>query len=153
MLRLAGALARVLTTIVNTIVIMTIVMTAALSTCAAARHHAVAQVKCLGLYCAIVSVPDPPSPRLRRRGPPSQHGDEPLSVEPTEAPPGARPLKGGAVVSHARLRGHSSVRASFAGRRGTRAGVPSLSCEAPPIASTDPAEREATTSHQTRGRP
>jgi hypothetical protein len=48
MRRLAGALARVV-----------IVTVAALSATAAARQPAFAQVKCVGLYCAIVSVPDP----------------------------------------------------------------------------------------------
>ncbi len=61
MLRLAGALTLVF-----------IVIVAAFSTPAAARRHALARVKCVGMYCAIVSVPDPPSPRLRRTGPPSR---------------------------------------------------------------------------------
>jgi hypothetical protein len=62
MRRLAGAFARVL-----------IVTVAALSTTAAARQHTFAQVKCVGLYCAIVRVGDPhqdsPSPRRLRRRP------------------------------------------------------------------------------------
>jgi hypothetical protein len=63
MLRLAGALARVLITIITIV--------AALSIPAAAHPPAYARVKCVGMYCAIVSVPDPPSPTLRR----ADHGD------------------------------------------------------------------------------
>ena len=61
MLRHAGALARVL--------IIIVIIAATLATPAGARRHAYAQVKCVGLYCAIVSVRGPPSPSLRRGRP------------------------------------------------------------------------------------
>jgi hypothetical protein len=62
MLRLAGALALVL------------ILVAATPASPAAARHALARVKCVGLYCAIVSVPDPPSPRSRRSGARAREG-------------------------------------------------------------------------------